>query len=87
MQQEGFWLEEPQSWEESLRQQSRQELIMGGEGKEETQLVILKTAGWRPPAGLCFFFSPPALKAWSELLLGGERPKLGLEGSGKRLQG
>lgn len=37
---------------------------MGGEGKEETQLVILKTAGWTAPAGL-FFFSP-ALKAWSE---------------------
>ena len=58
---------------------------MGGEGKEETQLVILKTAGWRPPAGLCLPPPPPtpALKAWSELLPGGERPKLGLGGSGK----
>lgn len=62
MQQEGLWLVEPQSWEESLRQQSGQELIMGGEGKEETQLVILKIVGWTAPAGLFFFSSPEGLE-------------------------
>lgn len=35
---------------------------MGGEGKEETQLVILKIVGWTAPAGLFFFSSPEGLE-------------------------
>lgn len=46
---------------------------MGAGGKEETQLVILETPGWRPPTGLC---SPSPNLRWER------RPKGPLSGAG-----